>query len=283
MLNPPSPAALIVAHPGHEIRIHGWLTLNRPQVFVITEGSGRSGQPRINSTSKYLAEIGCRRGSIFGRLTDLEAYRALLNHDFAVFINLTDEMTGALLSEQVKCALGDAAEGYNSVHDVCRLMINTAVEIANRSGGKLTNFDFPVTSRPDDCPPSLCEAAIWLKLDEKVFAQKLAMARRYYPELVAEVEASLSDSADGPLRRYLEHNYQAEPKSVGQGLDMFRVECLRPALSRDTLDDFVLHPPFYERQGEQQVAAGHYSQVIRHCEHVRPLADALGDWAARIA
>jgi hypothetical protein len=33
--------------------------------------------------------------------------------------------------------------------------------------------------------------------------------------------------------------------------------------------------PFYERYGEQQVAAGLYTYVIRHREHLKPLADAL--------
>jgi len=34
-------------------------------------------------------------------------------------------------------------------------------------------------------------------------------------------------------------------------------------------------PPFYEQHGERQVAAGHYTQVLRFRDHVRPVAAAL--------
>ena len=33
-------AALVVAHPGHELRVHGWLEVARPVVCVSTDGSG---------------------------------------------------------------------------------------------------------------------------------------------------------------------------------------------------------------------------------------------------
>ena len=33
-------AVLVVAHPGHELSLAGWLTIVRPAVFVMTNGSG---------------------------------------------------------------------------------------------------------------------------------------------------------------------------------------------------------------------------------------------------
>ena len=33
-------AVLVVAHPGHELRVHGWLELARPTVCILTDGSG---------------------------------------------------------------------------------------------------------------------------------------------------------------------------------------------------------------------------------------------------
>jgi hypothetical protein len=32
---PDSPAALVIGHPGHELRVHGWMEHARPQVFVL--------------------------------------------------------------------------------------------------------------------------------------------------------------------------------------------------------------------------------------------------------
>lgn len=70
----PSPAGLIVAHPGHELRLYRWLEIARPLVFVMTDGSG-SGRSRIASTIEILDSIGCAAGSVMGAFTDREIYR----------------------------------------------------------------------------------------------------------------------------------------------------------------------------------------------------------------
>lgn len=59
------------------------------------------------------------------------------------------------------------------------------------------------------------------------------------------------------------------------GVEAFRVEYLRPVDSRAGYGGPAEEPPFYERYGEQQVAAGHYERVLRYREHVAPLAKAL--------
>jgi hypothetical protein len=50
-MNPP---ALIVAHPGHELVILGWVEANHPLVTIFTDGSGRGGVSRLPSTRKLL-------------------------------------------------------------------------------------------------------------------------------------------------------------------------------------------------------------------------------------
>ena len=74
--------ALVVGHPGHELLVHGWLEVTRPSVFVLTDGSGRSTQSRLDSTTKLLNQTGAKSGSVYGRLTDAESYAAILNHEF---------------------------------------------------------------------------------------------------------------------------------------------------------------------------------------------------------
>src|SRR5262245_21413951 len=70
--------ALVIAHPGHELRIHGWLCQHRPTVFVLTDGSGRGGRSRLGTTGRVLAQAGAEPGSIFGRYPDAAVYQALL-------------------------------------------------------------------------------------------------------------------------------------------------------------------------------------------------------------
>lgn len=44
---PGARAGLMIAHPGHELLVHGWLEVAHPRVFVLTDGSGRCAQSRL--------------------------------------------------------------------------------------------------------------------------------------------------------------------------------------------------------------------------------------------
>ena len=269
-------AAVIVAHPGHEVRIHGWLERERPLVFILTDGRGRVGQPRIASTTEYLKRFGMRQGCIYGRFTDAEIYRAVLRRDFGLFVGLSEELAGALVSSGVERVTGDASEGYNTTHDICRLLINAAVELAGRAGGRaIENFDFPIVNRPDQCPEHLRSRSVWLRLDDDAFKRKLSAAFEFYPELTAETRDALQGRGDQAVLDYFKLDDEQSATGLS-GLDMFRVECLRPVSAGDAAP-FEGEVPFYEWHGENRVAAGLYDQVIRYREHLAPLAEAL--WA----
>src|SRR6476469_10620577 len=91
---------LFIAHPGHELCVHGWLEIARPTVFVLTDGSGRSGRSRIKATTNVLSQAGAEPGSIYGRLTDAAVYRAILNHDFELFLAIAGEFAESLALNQ---------------------------------------------------------------------------------------------------------------------------------------------------------------------------------------
>jgi len=246
-------AALVVAHPGHELRVHGWLEQARPVVFVLTDGSGRTGRSRLPSTERVLLHAGAEAGSIFGRLTDVALYDALLDGATEMFLDLVDELAEGLLRAEINLVAGDAAEGYNPGHEVCRLLVNAAVARVRASAGRrLGNYDFALAGRPDQCPEDLRNRAIWLHLDDAAFARKLAAARAY-AELAAEVEALQSR----------------------EGWEASRVECLRPVLPSRTAKNMPADPPFYERYGREKVALGHYQRVVTYYAHIAPLALAL--------
>src|ERR1700755_481943 len=67
----PLPAALVVAHPGHELRLYRWLEIARPLVCGVTDGSG-SGRARLQSSTEILDAIGCTAGSVMGAVSDRE-------------------------------------------------------------------------------------------------------------------------------------------------------------------------------------------------------------------
>jgi hypothetical protein len=248
-------AALVIAHPGHELRLHGWLQQVHPWVGVLTDGSGQSSHSRLDSTTALLHEVGVQPSEAYGRFTDRAVYALLLAGDVRPFCSLVEELAEAFVARQVQYVVGDAAEGYNPVHDVCRLLIDAAVcFIETRGGPHIATFDFPLLDRPDVCPEERRSGAIWLHLEDGAFVRKRAAAATY-TALAGEI---------GPLVAQL-------------GEDVFRVECLRPVEPWSSCNTDEL--PGYERFGEVLVAAGYYQHVIRYREHLAPLADALRRFA----
>jgi hypothetical protein len=273
-------AAVVVAHPGHEVRVHGWLERESPLVFVLTDGSGRTGQPRIEATGEYLKCFRLRPGCVFGRFTDTEVYRMVLAREFDAFLRLSEELAEAFVAACVRRVAGDASEGYNSTHDIARLVTNAAVELASRAtGDSIANYEFPVVHRPDHCAEELRHASLWLRLDDETFARKIAAAFEFYPELAAETRDSLRGNGHQTVSEHFKLKAGAHAATALEGLEMFRVECLRPVST--SAPPFESQKPFYELQGEMRVAEGVYEEVIRFDEHVRPLAHALKENALR--
>ncbi len=244
--------ALVIGHPGHELRVHHWLERVRPVAFVLTDGSGHGDHSRLDSTRQVIERAGATRGAIYGALSDRALYAAILREDHALFAQLAHDLAAALLAERVTCVVGDAAEGVNPGHDVCRLLINAAVaRIAQTTGRQISNMEFPVEGSPGECPPQDRAHAITLALDDAAYARKLGAARAY-PELAAELE-----------RVFGIHDVQA-----------FRVECVRPVRYGFDIGTQFAHPCVYERYGAGQVDKGLYRDVIRF-RHVEQIAAGL--------
>ncbi len=254
-------AALVIAHPGHELCVHGWLGRARPDVFILTDGSGRQGTPRLPSTLKILSATGARPGSLFGRLVDQSIYQALLRRDAGFFTELASELAEALVRGRYSYVVGDALEGYNPTHDICRVVLDTAVELASLKdpSRRIANFDFPIMSA--GATGARQPGVIRLRLDESAFRRKLE-AMRACPELADEVSAGL----DGTDLRVLDFlgELAGEIKDLlaaRGGADSFRVECLRPVALKPA--SALSRPPFYERYGEKLVSLGLYREAIR--------------------
>jgi hypothetical protein len=248
-------AALVIGHPGHELRVHHWLESAQPHVFVLTDGSGSRNEGRIESTTQILRRTGSPRGSIYGAFSDRRIYDLVVNGRHDEILRLTDELALQFEMYDIDYVVGDACEGYSPTHDICRLMIGAAVLLAEwRLGKTIQNFDFALTGLPGagkDCP------MVKLQLSNDEFARKVAAARGYR-ELQAEVDA---------LDR--EH-----------GLEAFRVECLRPVGPLNGFAGPPQLPPLYEQFGRQRVVAKTYRTLLTYDRHVRPLAERLCQYVA---
>ncbi|HEY0730169.1 MAG TPA: hypothetical protein VGD38_18935 [Pyrinomonadaceae bacterium] len=289
-------AALVVAHPSHELRVHGWLEQARPYVCILTDGAGRSGEPRLSRTSEVLARVGATQGVIYGRLTDLEVYAAILRGDSELFAGLVEELAQAFVTEQIDYVAGDAAEGYSVAHDICRVMIGAAVERAKHEHDHhVANFDFAVVGAP---PENLGNEDIRVELDDAAYTRKVSAALAYTPKLANDVEAALNGAPFQGIRRFSEPQLagqvdvelsasvleelesrtllKAQLRDIVEGvpLDAFRVECLR-AVDNKMGTHWTNGPLFYELYGDKLVAAGRYQKAIYYREHMLPLAEAI--------
>lgn len=252
---------LVVGHPGHELRVHAWMEAARPMVCVLTDGSGHTGEGRLTSTTHVLARTGATPGPVYGRMSDRAIYQALLDQELDLFRRLADELCDAIVAHGVSCVVGDAAEGYNPSHDVCRLVTNAAVRMARGARGvPIESLDFVLMGAPDLAADAVREGGAHLALTDDALARKLASADGY-PEMAHEVASA--------IERF--------------GVAPFRHEVLRAVDLDDRLAWTPDGLPFYEQHGERRVAEGVYDRVLRFREHVVPVAEALWQHSTRAA
>jgi hypothetical protein len=167
------------------------------------------------------------------------------------FVSVVEEIALALVSNRIDLVVGDPLEGYNPVHDVCRLLTARAAALAAaRCGRWVADYEYSLIASPDDGPP--VPGAIQLHLDAQALDRKLAAA--------AAVAAM-----GGEVARAIETAKK----------DAFRPECLRPATPWRVALARVGNPPHYETFGQRQVAEGRYREVVRCQDHFLPVAEGL--------
>jgi len=248
---------MVIGHPGHELKVCGWITTHHPRVYVLTDGSGQNGVSRLSATENLLAELGAERGEIFGAATDAEIYEAILEQRVSFFLNILDAMAESLVSHSIDFVAGDLSEGFNPTHDLCREVIDAAVALAQRARNvSIPNYGFSLTEGESSYAPSHDRDCMHLRLDRDLLRRKLQAARRY-AELSGEIQSAIQ-------------NY---------GEEYFGVECLK----KNNLTALPLWAesgkPHYERWGEQRKAQGKYTSVIRYREHIVPIMTAIREHA----
>jgi hypothetical protein len=247
-------AALVIAHPGHELRVYHWLKLSQPTVFVLTDGSGRTGNSRIQRTTSILQACGADFGTVYGRVTDAGLYDAIIRQDAAYFVGLAAELADCFRRKEIDYVVGDALEGYNPAHDLCRYLTNAAIMSLPQDGKRPENYDVLIGNRNGAGTELNGRRGFSFELEPGPLAEKLQMAQTY-TELMTDVQRVLTD----------------------EGIESVKTEQLR------YLSDFTFgsssETPHYEVYGRQQVASGHYRELLTYRDHLRPIAEALRTWA----
>ena len=272
---PEGRSLLVIGHPGHELRVYGWIGQVRPIVCILTDGSGSDGMPRLDKTLEILHESGAEIGPLCGELSDREIYENILRHEYDPFDILCERLARLITARDIDLVVSDAIEGYNPVHDLCEALVRTAVGIArnandadsNENTDKKSNgtprsirhYTIPLMNDPRPATGSMEAAHHAIELTPLRFKQKLEAMRSYAASAGGILQEEVGDAF---------HNF---------GEQAFAREYLFAAAApgQEPERRFSRQKPFYETYGEQKVAAGRYQSVIRFREHVLPIVNHL--------
>src|SRR5947207_8907748 len=165
--------ALVAGHPGHELKVFGWMSEYRPRLYLITDGGGRHGVSRVPTSAALAGRHGIQRGETFGSASDSRIYHAILERDFSFFLNLVEELSSSFVEHGVDLVAGDAAEGFNPTHDLCRAIIDGAVLIAERATGRtIANYEFCLAEWEHGFTEKHDNGCAHFRLDKRLLDQK---------------------------------------------------------------------------------------------------------------
>jgi len=260
-----SRSLLVIGHPGHELRVYGWVAQAQPRVCILTDGSGSDGVPRIEHTLSVLRELGAETTPICGELSDRRIYEHVLKQETAAFEMLGRRLAQLIVEEEIDTVVSDGIEGYNPTHDLCELLTRAAVAMARPLQRRpCDHYTIPLMGDPRKPTraqaPEVCEVELGEALFQRKLDATLAYAEMGGPTLKQEVEMTIRNFGERAFAR--EYLFGTTP---GDRWEL----------------PFERKKPFYETYGEQQVAAGRYQFVIRFHEHFLPIARRLSLLASR--
>lgn len=248
------PSALVIAHPGHELRVFSWLEQIRPRVYILTDGSGSNGAARLETSTQTLNAASAEQGPLFGVITDRDAYRVVLRQDVKTTIELVRHLAQDLDDSGIELVMCDEIEGFNPVHDLCGVIVALACDLVQRrTGKKLQCYDFPLEGSPIKHLSSL------VATKAKFFHHQLSNKDWQRKQRAIEENIALRAESTKSISAY--------------GVETFKQEVFSPLRLDQKLSMLRQNTPYYESYGEKRVAEGIYNEVLRFNDHFCPLID----------
>lgn len=273
--------ALLIAHPGDELKLFGFINQAKPYLFILTDGSGRTRPATLNDTWRILNSIFPESGDIFYMMTQQDKekhgyinnyllYQEILNKQesfFAVYIN---QIVYNLSEKNIDYLVVNSREEYNPINELCRIMAEIAVKLVERGKGKkIMLYEFPVIKPYNE---GINDGCIRINLDEELMKKKLYWISRY--------DSSVLD--DLKLNVRIDKNAILNLKEMPGGLE--EVENILLQVAPDFLKNEYLFPyiykessekPFYEIYAERLVNSGIYMEAITYKSHILPIKKRL--------
>lgn len=261
---PPGNYALSIAHPGHEYHLHGFMEIAKPFIFILTDGSERTGKDMmmdsircIDKAVKQGVKITVTNAQAFQRifklsfteegkemyhLTDADIYNKVKNQpaELNVYVEF---MVDKLIKHKIDYLVCDAAEDHHLTHDLVRMLCEIAVKrVKEKSGKEILLYDFPLYKPFDD---KINEDCIRIELDEQQVTRKLNALLKY-PLALTDLKPNINVDANviATLRKMKDGDEQVKMLLKEMNLAFLQNEYIRPALPIEETDSYkkVLFP-----------------------------------------
>lgn len=261
--------ALSIAHPGHELRMHGFLEMARPYTFILTDNSEEKGQDLMWDTIKVI-DRATKQGMSLNpaqlknpdlrkalkvslkesaekkeHIKDSQIQYDLVNRHIDFFRYYVDFMVENLIKYDITHLACDASEDYHPVHEIVRMIAELAVtRMKNVEGKDIALYDFAL-SRPYD--ESLTEDCVKMELDEDMLDRKLK-ALVNYPLGIMDLKPNISIDLNviNELRKLKDGEAQIKALLREINLPFLQTEYLRPARPFEDTENYrTLIAPVY--------------------------------------
>ncbi len=252
LADPAISSALVVGHPGHEIRVFEWLGRSRPALYTLTSGTRDGNRSRIAASQAIAADAGATPVTGWGGMADGALYRAVLSGEADRFVHPTMALARSLVAREVALVVTDGWQLYNVAHDLAHVMARIAADLAAQAlAREIAVVTYPVVPHGGvPRAPRGAELLVRRLPAEDVAAKQAALAGM--PQLAGEVADLVAVEGEAAL-----------------GVERFE----RPPPLAALLQAPGLKP-HYEEYGESRVSAGTYGEVIRW-SHVAPIMQAI--------
>src|SRR3954447_4182817 len=232
---------LIIAHPGHELRLFDWMERERPLVFILSDGSGGAQSSRLGYSVSAIRATGARLIEGSGERSDRDWYAAILRRDIPAFRQAADAIAAAALIVHAPLIVSDAADGYNPLHDLCQAIAGAVVARISRDSKAPRFLVSPATAG------AMGRRSVAWKLETEAARRKHQAVSANTP-LAEEVARLLAETPDA----------------------LYTEEFLIP-----TFDWPENCNPEWEAFGRKRVKEGRFATPITYRDHVLPIAKAL--------
>jgi hypothetical protein len=243
-------SALIIGHPGHELRAFKILKDLKPDVYILTDGSGQNNDSRLHQSIKLIESLGATYKYSFIPFPDKEIYNIILSGDLDKIKQIKKQLLISVKENNYSEIYGDALEGFNPTHDICRYIINGIVAEMEKDNPQkpILNYDFLLDKIPDMSSQKKNNLSFELSPTELEMKIKAALD---YPELKAEVEMA--------IERF--------------GVSSFSWELYSRITDLNQISNWKNPFPYYEEIGRKRVASGAYKNCIEFEKHIKPIAE----------